>query len=127
MDVGLTFAAVAWIAMCVPMMREMWRGIRWRRASATVTGHDLIDGNANDGSIKVEFFLADGRTTVAASLWNDGSKFPFPHCWPAGSTVVLAYNPAAPTAVTWPRGLAFTAANALIMSLPVFAWVWHAL
>jgi Protein of unknown function (DUF3592) len=127
LDTGLMFALVVWVAICVPGARELWRSVRWRRVAAKVVGHEIRKGDPNDGSLKIDFMLPDNRATISTTLWNDGAKFPFPHCWPVGSTVVVAYNPASPSTVTWPRSNAIIVVIVCMMLGPLFAWVWYAL
>lgn len=120
-DDGLFFALIAWIAMCIPAVRELWRSVRWTRVTAKVIGHEPMKGDPDDGILRVEFVLPRKGGTVSTTLVKGDLNSP------VGSAIVVAYNPASPPMVTWPRGpLSIAAAICIILS-PLWAWLWHAL
>lgn len=127
MDDGLLFAAVTWVAMCIPMSRELWRGYRWPRVTATVVGHQSRVGDPNDGLLLIHLFGPSINTQVNAKLDNPRNKAPFPYCWLIGSVITVCCNPSNPTHVTLPRSGMLVVVIHMFFALPVVAWWVHRL
>ncbi|HDZ55101.1 MAG TPA: hypothetical protein ENI17_09220 [Pseudomonas xinjiangensis] len=127
MDYGLLFGAVAWVAMCIPASRELWRGYRWPKVAATVTGYELFDGYQNDGWLLVHFQAPPNDVQINAKLSNPESKSPFPYCWPVGSIIKISCDPNNSANVTWPRNRLLLVILHVFFFLPFFAWGMHAL
>jgi hypothetical protein len=103
MNYGLLFGAIAWVAMCIPASRELWRGYRWSKVVATIVGHELFEGYKDDGWLLVQFLAPSSSAQVNAKLSNPGTKIAFPSSWPVGRVVTIACDPTNSINVTWPR------------------------
>ncbi|WP_019141595.1 hypothetical protein [Noviherbaspirillum massiliense] len=131
MNMWFFIAAVAWIALCIPAAREVWRRYNWGRVNAVVIGHPPQRDDSDHGALLIAFHEARNNALIHTYLHSRNPRVVLQGRWPLKCAVEVFYNPLSPTVVAWPRSPRFIALCCSVFSVPILtgllAWLWHAL